>query len=180
MKENSQAVSINHPDQFNLEDDLGVLRDQNDPSDSWDLHTTTTDEKTEYNKPGGIALGSIKKNMMHSFTTWWERLITAPESFSQSDDTPLSKMVIQKESQIYENELVNGVMSRFLNLAVDSVELSRAVKKSNKIFHEDFPGNYILEYNGKRIGMFCLRAEAGLNNSLDVGYEFYPKVQSFM
>ena len=177
MRENSESITASSLDQHISNDEW--MGDDHEQQENWDLHTTSTDEKTAYNQPGGIALGSLKKGMVRSFSTWWNRLITEPESFPHSDDTPLSKMVLQKESQIYENELVRSVMARFLNMAQDSVELLRAVAKSNKIFHEDFPGNYILEYKGKRVGMFWLKSEPGINGSVDVSYEFHPQIKSF-
>ena len=175
MRENSEARAYNQLEQHVTK----VQGNDSSPLSHWDLHTTTTEEKNKYTTPGGIALGSIKKDMVNSFSDWWQRLIHDPESFPQSEDTPVGNMVMQKESQIYENELIKNVLSRFLNLANDSVEVLRAMKKSNKIFHEDFPGNYILEYKGNRLGMFFLRTAKGLNNSYDVSYEFNPKVKSF-
>lgn len=180
MKENSQSHSHDDPKKFERAEDAKEVRDtEKDPKKKWNLHTTTEDEKSNYKEPGGIALGSIKQEMLGSFMTWWDRLRSEPGSFAQSDDTPIGTMVLQKESQIYENELVESVLGNFLNLDIGSVELARALKKSNKIYHEDFPGDYILEHNGKRLGMFSLKSEQGIHSAVDVSYEYYPGVKRF-
>lgn len=109
---------------------------------------------------------------------FWNRLIGNPESFSQHPNYYISD-ILEEEKNICANEKIASILSDKLNLAQNSDELYKAVKNSIKIFHEDFPGDFILEYNGTRLGLFLLDICYDLNNNGTPVYRFKSNLKSF-
>ena len=53
------------------------------------------------------------------------------------------------------------------------------MRNSNKIFHEDYPGDFILEYQGKRLGLMLLDTCYDSNSEAKLIYRFNPNLKSF-
>jgi hypothetical protein len=142
--------------------------------------------QTKYEDP--YNLSSAKTNSKHSqkenngssnfLSNFWNRLISKPESFSQHPSTEISK-ILEEEKGVSASKMINTVLSQKLNLDINSAELLDAAKKSNQIFHEDFPGDYILEYMGDRLGLFLWDISYDSNGKANVEYKFRPKIKSF-
>ncbi len=177
MKENSEFLNFIHPEPYLLDTESSQL----------ELHIESSKasnnqkfNKRQFNKrSSGLVLGSTGVEMFNSFLAMWDRLITIPELKSSDKNTSITDYILSKESQMKEKEMVRTVLSENLDLPLDSLELISAIEKSNKIYHEDYPGNYILEYNGNRLGMFELNTSFDSNNKLSITYKFQSGVKSF-
>ena len=126
-----------------------------------------------------IFVGKISKKEVDIFLSNWQILITHPEGFPQDASTPISKFLPPKISVSLIDEMVETVISAHHNLACNQEELAEAMKKSNKIFHEDYPGSYILMCNRKRLGMFMFSVCNNDNSTYRVSYQFNSKITSF-
>jgi hypothetical protein len=87
--------------------------------------------------------------------------------------------MLENEKEILAANMVKTVLSRILELPMDSKKLSNATENSNKIFHEDYPFDFILEYQGKRLGMMLLDICYNSNNEKKLIYRFNPNLKSF-
>lgn len=124
-------------------------------------------------------LGNNKINGFSEYLNqFWNRLVAKPESFPQQPSSCISE-ILAEEKRISANEMIAKVLSDKLKLAQDSEEVLKAVKESTQIFHEDFPGDFILEYNGTRLGLFLLDVcyDSG-SNAVPI-YRFRPNLKSF-
>ncbi|WP_026839410.1 hypothetical protein [Gillisia sp. JM1] len=115
---------------------------------------------------------------IETLNSFWNRLVSDPESFNQNLGENIST-ILEKEKMLSASLKVQSVLSRELLLANNSELLLNAIEKCNKIFHEDFPGDFILEYNGNRLGMFLLEICYDFQNKANIDYKFNPEIKSF-
>jgi hypothetical protein len=116
--------------------------------------------------------------IFNSLSNFWKRLVSNPLSFPQTPNSSISSM-LEDEKEILAANMVKTVLSRILELPMDSKKLSNATENSNKIFHEDYPFDFILEYQGKRLGMMLLDICYNSNNEKKLIYRFNPNLKSF-
>ena len=121
----------------------------------------------------------IKKIKYFKFLNdFWNRLIFKPQSFPQNKNASISSL-LEEEKGILVSHFIRSVLSEILELPIDSKKLSEAVQNSNKIFHEDYPFNFILEYQGKRLGMMFLDICYNSNSEAKLIYRINPNLKSF-
>lgn len=130
-------------------------------------------------KPSGISLGKVSNHLVNSFLNAWQKLIDSPQVFPEQEETPISVYVITENSKQEEEQMLSKVLCKSLNLASGSFALKQAIETTSKIYHEDFPGSYIVEHKGERLGMFYLNIRNRVNGASEVSYEFLPNVTSF-
>lgn len=111
-------------------------------------------------------------------SNFWNKLVAYPESFNQTPNIDISTL-LEEEKGISSSKLVSSVLSQKLTLANNSTELLIAVEKCHKIFHEDFPGDFILEYNGNRLGLFLMDICYDSQGKANVEYKYKPEIKSF-
>ena len=125
---------------------------------------------------------NLLDNKISSFTEhlsqFWNLLIAKPESLSQKLNSCISE-ILEEEKGISANEMITKILSEKLSLEQDSAEVLEAVEKSNQIYHEDFPGDFILEYNGTRLGLFLIDVCYDSSNEATPIYRFRPNLKSF-
>jgi len=125
---------------------------------------------------------NLVNNKFSSFSDhlsqFWNMLIARPESLSQKPNSCISE-ILEEEKGITANELILEILSEKLCLEQDSSEVLKAVEKSNRIYHEDFPGDFILEYNGTRLGLFLIDICYNSSNEDTPVYKFRPNLKSF-
>lgn len=126
-----------------------------------------------------IYLGKKTEKEIADFISKWQRLIAFPESFPQDAKTAIGDLGLQKENLLLENNMIKGIISAHLEEADGQDNITAAIESSTKIFHEDFPGSYILTYNRKRLGMFRLSICKNDNGTYVMSYKFNPKITSF-
>lgn len=107
-----------------------------------------------------------------------KRLVSKPLSFSQTPNSSISN-IPEIEKVILETNIIKAVLSKELELPIDSKKLTRAVENSNKIYHEDYPFDFILEYQRKRLGMMILDICYDSENEAKPTYRFNPDLKSF-
>ncbi|HEA31084.1 MAG TPA: hypothetical protein ENH91_14015 [Leeuwenhoekiella sp.] len=146
---------------------------------SFDLHKLTTVERQEAHRAKGLSFGSISNNMMNSFNSFWQKLILSPESNKEADNTSLNQLIIKKEGSIYENDFLRGVLAETLQLDEKSSLLNKALDTCTKIYHEDYPGSYVIAYEGKRLGICFVNVEKGVQDTVEVSYQFNPNLTRF-
>ncbi|MDT0686043.1 hypothetical protein [Autumnicola psychrophila] len=174
MTENTEALCT-YPNPYlvrNEDPNLTVSR-------SVSLKIGLKNSKKEDQKSSGISLGKVSSSLVNSFLNTWQKLIDAPQSFPEQELTPVSTYVIREDSQQAEESMLREILCNTLNLESGSYELTQALEVTNKIYHEDFPGSYILEYKGDRLGMFFLDIRKRVNGISEVNYEFLPQVKTF-
>ena len=157
---------------------LNTSNDDNDEI-SFDLHKSTTVERQEANRAKGLSFGSISKEVMNSFSMFWERLMMNPELTKEVENTPLSQLIVKEEGAIYENDFLRSLLSETLQLDQKSPELKKALHACTKIYHEDYLGSYVLVYKGKRLGICFLSILKGVQNTVEVSYQFNPHMTYF-
>lgn len=113
-----------------------------------------------------------------NFLNFWNRLIFAPECFSSGLKTPIHT-IVEKEIAISSNEMISSVLSEKFGFPKNSITLSNAMEATRKIFHEDHPYDFVLEYNGERLGMVVLDFFSNSNEEALPLYRFYSHVKSF-
>lgn len=109
---------------------------------------------------------------------FWKRLVLKPHSFPQKPQISISK-ILEEEKGILASNQIKFVLSKKLELPLDSKELLAAMDNSCKIFHEDFPGDFILEYQDERLGMMMLDICFDSHNQAKPVYKFNPRLKSF-
>lgn len=110
---------------------------------------------------------------------FWNRLIAKPEGTSQPPNSYISEILEEEEKKISANKVIAGVLSDRLKLAKNSAGVLKAIKESTQIFHEDFPGDFILEYKEKRLGLFLLDICYNSNHDAIPVYRFRADLKSF-
>lgn len=113
-----------------------------------------------------------------SFTDFWKKLIFQPESFAQPQSTSIYNILEEEKGELA-GSIVSSVLSRKLELSTNSTALLKAIEKSIKIFHEDYPWDFIIEYNGERLGMVMLDICYNSSNKAIPIYRFNPQLKSF-
>ncbi len=121
-----------------------------------------------------IKISSFSDHLSH----FWNLLIARPESLSQKPNSCISE-ILEEEEGNSAKEMITKILSEKLSLEKDSAEVLKAVEKSNQIFHEDFPGDFILEYNGTRLGLFLSDVCYDSSNEATPIYRFKPDLKSF-
>jgi len=124
----------------------------------------------------------ISHNKPSSFNfflnNFWNRLVTKPEAFKQQINTSVYHL-LEEERGLAASNLIQTVLAKHLNISTASGELNKATLKSNKIYHEDFPGDFILEYNGDRLGLFLLDICQDSKGNHTTNYQFKSHIKSF-
>ncbi len=141
-----------------------------------DIKSDNVDKKlpstlTSDNKARG--LGQFK--LLNDF---WKRLIFRPTSFPQNPNSNISN-ILEEETGMMASESIKSVLSNHLDLPIESKNLSEIINNTFKIFHEDFPFDFILEYNGKRLGMMLLDRCNNSNGEEKLIYRFQPHIKNF-
>jgi len=141
--------------------------------------------QTQYEDPYNLeSVGTNKfssnenSGSFNFLTNFWNRLISKPESLSQVSNTKISE-ILKEEKGVCSSKMIKTVLAKELNLDINSQELLIAAEKSNQIFHEDFPGDYILEYMGNRLGLFLWDITYDASGKANVKYNFKPEIKSF-
>lgn len=119
-----------------------------------------------------------KKKGINFLKLFWNKLLFIPESFSSEPQTPINKILL-KEIGISSDEMISSVLSEKLRLPINSTNLISALKETNKIFHEDYPGDFVLEYQGERLGMAILDICHNSNLEATPIYRFKPEIKNF-
>src|SRR5690606_41347364 len=86
---------------------------------------------------------------------YWKKLIFNPQSFTHSPNSDINS-ILEEEIGPLAYDAINSVLSKKLELPLNSEELLKASEASIKIYHEDYPFDFILEYKGERLGMMML------------------------
>lgn len=121
----------------------------------------------------------IKKIKYFNFlNNFWNRLVSRPQSFPQKPNASISSL-LEEENGISASPFIRSVLAGILELPIDSKKLSNAMQNSNQIFHEDYPCDFILEYQGKRLGMMLLDIYYNSNSEAKLIYRFNPNLKSF-
>jgi len=120
-----------------------------------------------------------KKNKINSFLNqFWKRLILDPLSVEQNHNAEISR-IIETETDLLMSDSIKLTLSRELDLPLNSRELLSVIEDSVKIFHEDYPYDFILEYEGNRLGMMLLDKCRNSNGDEVFVYKFNPDIKSF-
>ena len=112
------------------------------------------------------------------FSAFWERLIHRPASFTQSPNASISS-ILEEDKGISASGITKSILAKKLNIPQDSPAVLTALEESNKIFHEDYPADFILEYQGERLGMALLDVCFDCNNTPKPVYKFNESLTSF-
>lgn len=126
-------------------------------------------------KTGSDKEDSGKANFLSIF---WNKLIKTPQSYIQKPNTDISK-ILSEENGLCSNNLLSSVLSNKLEIPENSSALKSALEKCNKIFHEDFPGDFVLEYSGDRLGMFLVDICYDSQGNSKLLYRFRPEIKNF-
>jgi len=132
---------------------------------------------------------SIQKNRINtsnndarksdSLSDFWNRLVTTPKSYQHNPNATVS-LILQKEKDISASKIIKSVLSRKLGLLNNSKAIQQEVlEKCHKIFHEDFPGDFILEHNGDRLGLFLMDTCYDTHGKAHINYKFEPSIKDF-
>ena len=144
------------------------------------------DEDIQYNKVFEKLFNDFstllkpKKNIRNSnfLNNLWRKLVSDPSSLTQNQNPAISN-ILEKETGSLVSDAVNSVLSEKLELPTNSKKLSVANEESIKIFHEDYPGDFILEYKGERLGLMMLDKCFNSKGEAHLIYRFNPQIQSF-
>ena len=120
----------------------------------------------------------VKIKNFNFLNNFWNRLLFKPQSFPQKQNASISSL-LEEEIGILASRSIKSALAETLELPIDSKKLFNAIQNSNKIFHEDYPGDFILEYQGKRLGMMLLDICYNSNNEAKPVYRFNPNLNSF-
>ncbi|MDT0675851.1 hypothetical protein [Autumnicola musiva] len=171
----------NIPNNFNYHhQDLFVVHSQK-KSYSDGYSATLEDTDTPSGKQKVFSLRNTSYSKISNLFKKWKKLIACPENDPHDGESTIYD-IVQQEGNISLYQLINNVLAEKLNIAHDSPELEAAIHDSNKIFHEDFPGDFILEYEDDRLGMFLLESQKKLDqveSDEEVTYTFRPDYKSF-
>ena len=143
-----------------------------------DLNSVLENKKEEELKKPHENNNSKKSNMFSILISFWNRLVAAPKNFPQAAHTKIS-CLLETEKVALADKKTKSVLAKILDLPIDSEKLIKAAAKTNKIFHEDYPFDFILEYQNKRLGMMLLDVCYNEKNQEKIGYKFNPELKSF-
>ncbi|MBI6116585.1 hypothetical protein [Salegentibacter maritimus] len=143
-----------------------------------DLNSVLENKKEEELKKPHENNNSKKSNLFSVLISFWNRLVATPKNFPQAAHTEISS-ILKTEKNIVADKKIKLVLSKILDLPVDSENLLKAVANSKKIFHEDYPFDFILEYQNKRLGMMLLDVCYNEKNQEEIDYNFNPELKSF-
>nr|WP_031425155.1 hypothetical protein [Flavimarina sp. Hel_I_48] len=146
---------------------------------SLDIYKATNAQQQEARRVKGLSFGTLRKDMMHAFYSLWQNLVSNPESNEEADEALLTRFILKEEGAIYENDFLWKVLMDNLKLSEDSEELNHAFQNCTKIYHEDYPGSFVLMHNGRRLGICFLNIEKGINDTVEVSYQFNSNLTSF-
>ncbi|MDT0643784.1 hypothetical protein RM553_13155 [Zunongwangia sp. F363] len=138
------------------------------------LTKVTKESENASDKPKMFSFRKVGYSEISEFLGKWKRLISNPLNDKHNEEDSIYDMV-QEDMPIH--EMVKVVLAQKTNLQDSSQELEEAILESNKIFHEDFPGDFILEFKGERLGMFILNDIREKQEELN--YFFKPGLKSF-
>jgi hypothetical protein len=141
--------------------------------DNLHLHTQTEELPKDFSKSASKA-----KSNFSNLIEFWKRLVSKPQSLPQSSNSRIS-IILEDQKNIPPTQIIKSVLSKKLELPLDSIKLSMALEKCNKIFHEDYPFDFILEYEGKRLGMILLDRCYNSKNEEKLIYRFNSDLKSF-
>ncbi|TVZ27535.1 hypothetical protein JM83_2583 [Gillisia sp. Hel_I_86] len=165
--------------------DISFTLDQNNFVSHYILNRGLSQETENEDESSSSFAQTFNKNSQKEnaggsnfLSNFWNRLISTPESFSQHSSTSIST-ILEEEKGISSSNMINTVLSQKLNLEPNSTALSEAAQECNKIYHEDFPGDYILEFRGDRLGIFLRDLCYDANGKAMVEYIFKPEIKSF-
>lgn len=144
-----------------LKDDLKSLRDQS---------IKVFENLINKNSPS-------KKNYTF-LNRLWKKLIINPQSFYHTPNFEISG-ILEEEAGTLAFDAANSVLSEELNLPINSPELLTAHENSIKIFHEDYPFDFILEYEGERLGIFMWDKCFNSAGEATPVYRFNPDIKDF-
>lgn len=163
MKVNSYILINPIENSYFLEDD----------SRSGKISERSINDNSSEIKPGKQLKES---NFLNNF---WKRLIFNPLSLRQSPNSNISS-ILEEETDSLAFDATNSVLSKKLELPMNSEELLKANEDSAKIYHEDYPYDFILEYQGERLGMMmldkCFDSTTGEANFI---YRFNSDIKNF-
>jgi len=121
---------------------------------------------------------STKGRNFNHLSTFWKRLIFKPGRLAQTPGSSISD-ILEEETNISATNFIRTVLSKNLHLPNESPKISMALEKCNKIFHEDYPFDFILVLDGKRLGMILLDKCYDSENEVRFVYRFNPDLKSF-
>ncbi len=152
---------------------------KNADSSYQDLYVVHSQKQTETNDdldnaPKVFSFKNSGSVNLSSFFGKWRRLITNPFKDNHQEEATIYD-IFKEDMPIH--ELVKMVLVQKDKLHASAQELQDAVLESNKIFHEDYPGDFILEFKGERLGMFILNNPRAGEEALN--YIFKPGLKSF-
>ncbi|MCM4156117.1 hypothetical protein [Gramella sp. AN32] len=142
------------------------------------FNSSTAEPKKAYELKGAI-FGKVSEQEINSFYNTWRTLVMNPLSFSYNNKASVEQIILQEESKFHETEILKIILSKELDLPIESNYLKNKIADCNKIFHEDFPGNYILELNGSRLGLFVLSICKNNSGNFNLRYTFKSDVTRF-
>ncbi|WP_139374863.1 hypothetical protein [Salegentibacter holothuriorum] len=162
MKNNSYLINEPSPHSYSFKDENLLLESK----------------KEEEHKNLFQESKSKKSRIFNFINNFWNRLVAYPTNFSQSANSKIIN-ILETEKVILADNKIKSVLAKILGLPIDSKSLQKAVANTNKIFHEDYPFDFILEYQGKRLGIMLLDVCRDLNNKEEIVYKFNPEIKSF-
>src|SRR5690606_33726857 len=98
---------------------------------------------------------SPRSGQYNFLRNFWKRLTLRPSSFPQNQNASIIN-IVDEEIGTLASESIKTVLANHLDLPINSKKLSEVINDSFKIFHEDFPCDFILEFQGERLGMMML------------------------
>jgi len=125
-----------------------------------------------------LEVKSKKNKITNYLSQFWKSLIHDPLSLNQNHNVEICR-ILETETELLISESIKVVLSRELELPLNSNEISKAIEDSVKIFHEDYPYDFILEYNGRRLGMMLLDKCRNSNGVEEFIYKFNPDIKTF-
>lgn len=125
-----------------------------------------------------IVLGQVRREEIDSFFSKWNRILMQSDCFKVGDKTPLSILVPGESIIKKEQAIVKRALAEKFDMPMGP-EVTNISKSCNRIFHEDFPGHFILEYKGKRLGMFFLNFCEEYEGVFKLSYRFKNDLKSF-
>ena len=137
-----------------------------------------TISKSAYELNGAV-FANVSEKEVNSFYSTWQTLIMNPLYFSYDSETSVEDVILREQSKFHETQMLKMVLSKEFDFDLNSIEVLNATKNCRKIFHEDYPGNYILEFQGNRLGMFELSICKNSLNEYNLKYHFKSNIKRF-
>lgn len=139
---------------------------------------TVQRRKSESLTPQEISLGSFNEPVVRKIFKNWLSFWMNPDMLHLGIFDSLAAVLHSEETLLKENAIIQEVLKEHTAFASED-ELLLAVQKCTKIFHEDFPGNYILAYKGKKLGMFVLKCIPESSDSYALTYFYHADLTDF-